>query len=401
MSFSRREFGKLALAGVPAAALLETPLFGTGFFQAKPNSKFGGVQIGVITYSYRSMPDQSAEATLKYIIDSGVSAVELMDGPVENYLGRPAAPPRGGGAGGAGGGRGAAAAGAARPGGAGLPAGGGGGAARGGGTPCVPGQGRPAGAGGAGGGGGRGARGPAPELTPEQQEAQRAAQAAAATYAADLKKWRLGVSMDKVKALRKMYNDAGVTMYAYKADGIGNKATLSDEEMDYMFNIAAALGANHTTMELPNPGQAGTDLLKRMAQFGEKHKIAVAYHTHAQGSMDCFDEALAMSKWNMINVDLGHYVGAGNKGGTPIEFLKKHHARISSFHLKDKMLEINCGTTVAFGTGEGQLKEQLQLIKANKWTFPATIELEYAIPAGSDAVIETKKCVEYAKAALA
>ncbi len=25
----------------------------------KPNSKFGGVQVGAITYSYRSMPDQS------------------------------------------------------------------------------------------------------------------------------------------------------------------------------------------------------------------------------------------------------------------------------------------------------------------------------------------------------
>ena len=59
------------------------------------------MQIGVITYSYRSMPDQTAEATLKYILDSGVSATELMDGPVENFLGRPA---RGGGRGAGGGG---------------------------------------------------------------------------------------------------------------------------------------------------------------------------------------------------------------------------------------------------------------------------------------------------------
>ena len=83
MRYTRREFGKLALAGLPAAALLEAPLL-----QAKPNSKFGGVQIGVITYSYRSMPDQTAEATLKYILDSGLSATELMDGPVESFLGR-------------------------------------------------------------------------------------------------------------------------------------------------------------------------------------------------------------------------------------------------------------------------------------------------------------------------
>src|SRR5437763_710041 len=85
MSYSRREFGKLALATLPVAAFLETPLFGSALAQAKPNSKFNGVQIGVITYSYRSMPDQSAEATLKYIVDSGISAIELMGGPVNDY----------------------------------------------------------------------------------------------------------------------------------------------------------------------------------------------------------------------------------------------------------------------------------------------------------------------------
>src|SRR6187397_1196221 len=97
MSYSRREFGKLALASLPAAAFFEMPLFAA---QAKPNSKFGSVQLGVITYSYRSMPDQSAEATLQYILGSGISAVELMDGPVELFLGRPPAAARGGGPGG-------------------------------------------------------------------------------------------------------------------------------------------------------------------------------------------------------------------------------------------------------------------------------------------------------------
>ena len=55
----------------------------------KPNSKFGGVQIGVITYSYRTMPDQSLEGILNYIIQSGISSVELMGGAVEQYAGIP------------------------------------------------------------------------------------------------------------------------------------------------------------------------------------------------------------------------------------------------------------------------------------------------------------------------
>src|SRR6187401_2954416 len=98
MSYTRREFGKLALAGLPAAAVIgnSQSIFGA-FAQAKPNSVFNGVQIGTITYSYRSMPDQSAEATLKYILDSGISAIELMGGPAESFAGAPSG--RGGGAG--------------------------------------------------------------------------------------------------------------------------------------------------------------------------------------------------------------------------------------------------------------------------------------------------------------
>ena len=103
MLYSRREMGKLALAGLPAAAVLGTTesIFGA-FAQAKPNSLIDGVQIGTITYSFRSMPDQSAEAMLKYIVDSGISAIELMGGPIESFAGAPTAGGRGGGGGGRG-----------------------------------------------------------------------------------------------------------------------------------------------------------------------------------------------------------------------------------------------------------------------------------------------------------
>ncbi|HLS38789.1 MAG TPA: hypothetical protein VK023_11020, partial [Sphingobacterium bovisgrunnientis] len=57
----------------------------------KLNSIFGGVQIGVITYSYRSMP-QDLESLIQQIKNSGISAVELMGDPVEIYLGRPSDP---------------------------------------------------------------------------------------------------------------------------------------------------------------------------------------------------------------------------------------------------------------------------------------------------------------------
>jgi sugar phosphate isomerase/epimerase len=102
----------------------------------------------------------------------------------------------------------------------------------------------------------------------------------------------------------------------------------------------------------------------------------------------------------MSNVDLGHFVAGGNKGGTPLDFLNKFHDRIASFHLKDRTLPEHCSLNLAWGRGETPIKDILQLVKKNKWKMPASIEFEYAIPDGSDAVQEVRKCVEYCRAAL-
>jgi sugar phosphate isomerase/epimerase len=330
MQYTRREIGRLALTALPAAALLEHP-FAALAQTRKPNSLIDGVRIGTITYSYRSMPDQSAEATLRYILESNISEIELMNGPAESFAGAPQ-PARGGG-----GARGSAE-------------------------------------------GGRGRRG---EPTPEQQAAQRDA-------AKRLKQWRTSVSMDRFKALRKMYNDAGVKIYAWKA----LNPNMSDEEFEYVFNVAEALGCTHTTLELPeNVAQ-----LKRIGAFAEKRKIYAAYHTHQQGSMTAFDQAFAASKANMSNVDLGHYV-AGT-GESPIPFLRKFHDRIASVHLKDRQTPAHGAGNLPWGTGDTPLKEILQLMKKEKYTFPAAIELEYDVPPRSDAVKEVAKCLAFCKAAL-
>src|SRR3954465_14117149 len=87
MRYTRRDFGKLALGALPAAALLNRPFAAAA--PARPGSVINGVHVATITYSYRSMPDQSAEAILRYDVDSGISAIELMGGPVEAFAGAP------------------------------------------------------------------------------------------------------------------------------------------------------------------------------------------------------------------------------------------------------------------------------------------------------------------------
>jgi sugar phosphate isomerase/epimerase len=386
MAYTRREFGKLTVAALPAVAVVRAESMFGAFAQAKPNSLTDGVQIGTITYSYRSMPDQSAEATLKYIVDSGISAIELMGGPVESFAGAPPSG-RGGGAGapgGPGGGRGAGGRGRGGERGADAPIPEGARMGSWNGQECVI----PAPPGTAGGPGtegpGRGGRGRG-EASPEQQAEQQ-------EQAAKLKAWRTSVSMDAFKRLRKMYNDAGVTIYAWKQ----LNPNMSDEEFEYIFNVAEALGCTHTTLELPtNEAQ-----LKRVGDFAMKKKIYAAYHTHAQGSMSAFDRAFALSKGNMANVDFGHYVAAGNVGGTPMQFLEKFHDRIASFHLKDRTKPEHCALNLPWGTGETPIKEILQLVKKNKWRIPASIELEYNIPESSDAVKEVRACLDYCRRAL-
>jgi sugar phosphate isomerase/epimerase len=80
MRLSRRGF--IGGAAALAASTVVGPLaMGAG---AKPDSKFHGVQIGAITYSFRSMPG-SAEDILKYCRQCGLSSVELMGGPAEQF----------------------------------------------------------------------------------------------------------------------------------------------------------------------------------------------------------------------------------------------------------------------------------------------------------------------------
>ena len=58
------------------------------FVLDKPNSKILGVQIGAITYSWRSLPS-SPEQILQYCLDSNISAIELMGDSIEAYAGKP------------------------------------------------------------------------------------------------------------------------------------------------------------------------------------------------------------------------------------------------------------------------------------------------------------------------
>jgi len=218
-------------------------------------------------------------------------------------------------------------------------------------------------------GGGRGRRGGAPEQSAKPTDAQRQAQLA------------------KCQELRKMYNDAGVNIHLHKLD-LGR----SDEEIDFNFLVAKALGCVGFTTERSDA------MARKLAPFADKHKVWVGFHNHTTNypAMDKPDPLPDYGQYVGFNLDVGHYF-AGTKGLSPIPVLEKYHDRIVSLHLKDRTAE---GGNLPWGQGQTPIKEILQLMRKEKWTFPADIELEYQIPEGSNAVAEVAKCLQYCKEAL-
>jgi sugar phosphate isomerase/epimerase len=88
---SRRTFLTAAAALAGASAVLArtsaaAPADGAAP-AGKPNSVIHGAHIGCITYSYRGGKINTAEETLAGLIKSGLSEVELMDGPIKAYTG--------------------------------------------------------------------------------------------------------------------------------------------------------------------------------------------------------------------------------------------------------------------------------------------------------------------------
>src|SRR5262249_5681117 len=176
--YSRREFGRLALVGLPM-----TVAFAQG--PSGINSKINGVRIGVQSYSFRGL---SLDDAVKAMAEIGIGECELFSGHVEPRIG---SPPGGG----------------QRP-------------------PEAAGRTTPQGASPQGPGGG----GMTPEMRRQRQE--------------EMRKWRLTVSLDHFKNVRKKFDDAGIKLQAYNLSFNDN---FTDEEIDRGFQMADTLGVKLIT----------------------------------------------------------------------------------------------------------------------------------------------------------
>lgn len=317
-SISRRKF-----LGTAAAATLVTAVpFNISYAGSpkpkKPDSKVGGVQLGVTTYSYGSMPHK-VDDVIGYLLFAGVNSIELRNVAEEDL-----------------------------------------------GIPSVQ---RP---------------GSMTQLTEEQRAEMKKA---SESIREEQKKWRLSMPMERYVDMRKKFNKAGIEVYIAKFA----PSAWSDEEIDYAYRAAKALGSIGITDEMTDAN------CQRLGKFAEKHNSLAMFHTHGQVADPgfSFDKYLGYSPANMLNLDAGHYYGA--TGLHPNDVIIKYHDRMRSIHIKDKTgpKHATPNSNMPFGQGETPIADVLLLLKKEKWPIRVDVELEYRIPEGSDAAKEVKKCIDY------
>ncbi len=280
--YSRREFGCLAAAPLVAPA--------------KPNSVFGGVQIGAQTNSFS---DRDLDSAIRAMLEIGISGCELWQGHVE--------PP------------------------------------------------------------------------------------ALSCKDAELAAWREETPSTYFHEIAARFKTAGIRVYAYDFQF---RDSFTDAGIERGLRIGRELGVPAMVTS-----SATLKLARRMVPFIEKHKMPVGMHGRTNvrdpnefAGPETFERALTYSPSIGVNLDLGHYTAAGFDAAA---FIEKHHGRILSIHLKDRL--VNQGRSMPFGEGDTPIRACLQLLKRNGWRIPAHIEHDR----GGDRVAEFRKSFEFCKRALA
>jgi sugar phosphate isomerase/epimerase len=172
---------------------------------------------------------------------------------------------------------------------------------------------------------------------------------------------------------------------------------MKDADIEYGFSMAKGLGVKGMTTSTT------LTMAKRIAPVADRHKLLVGYHGHdatndpnQTATLESYATLMSYGKYNGINLDIGHFTAAGYDA---VAFIQQHHDKITNLHIKDRKKDHGPNVAV-WGTGDTPMKEVLQLLKKQKYRFPANLELEYPVPPDSNIVAEAKKCLAYVKSCL-
>jgi sugar phosphate isomerase/epimerase len=207
-----------------------------------------------------------------------------------------------------------------------------------------------------------------------------------------LRQWRLSTPAEHFKQVRKQFDEAGISLFAYT---VNYRNDFTDQEVDKTFEQAKALGVGVIA------ASTQLSMAQRLVPFAEKHKIYVAMHGHSDirnadefATPESFAKALAMSKYFRINLDIGHFTAANFDA---VSFIRDNHDHITHLHLKDR--KKNQGPNMPWGEGETPIKEVLLLLKEKKYPIRAFVEYEHK--GTGTPVEEVQKCMKYMRQTLA
>jgi sugar phosphate isomerase/epimerase len=204
---------------------------------------------------------------------------------------------------------------------------------------------------------------------------------------AEMRRWRETVSLDEFRRIGNDFQRAGIGLSAYN---ISFKDDFSDAEIERGFDMAEALGTKVIT------ASAQVSAVPRVARVAARRKVPVGIHNHSNPDPNEFASPESLTRaaqapggFIRINLDIGHFTAANHDA---VAFLRAHHARIVSLHLKDR--KRNEGENVPFGEGDTPIGPVLRLLRDERWDIPAHIEYEYT---GQDTIDEVKRCLEYCR----
>ena len=211
----------------------------------------------------------------------------------------------------------------------------------------------------------------------------------------DLRRWRLTTPLSRFQDIRQKFENAGVLLYAYY---YSFRREMTEAEIARGFEIAQALGVKRIT------GSGNVSVAQRVDAYAKKFKITVGFHGHDEtdkpdefSTAGTFTRAMTgASSYIGVNLDIGHFTAAG---GDAVDFIRRHHERIVTLHIKDR--KKSHGANVPFGEGDVPIAAVLRLLRDQGWKIPANIEYEYGDETtGLDTLTEVKKCYAYCRRVL-
>ena len=205
-----------------------------------------------------------------------------------------------------------------------------------------------------------------------------------------LREWRLALPLDRFREVRQKFDAAKLNLFSY-VQTIDDDMT--ETEIDAVFKQMQALRVPMFTTNQTRVGMG-----PRIAPFAEKYSIKAAWHPHAQiqdpnevATPRSMELLLGMSDAFVLNLDIGHFTAGNNDA---VAFLRKHHARTTHLHIKDrKRMD---GPNVQLGTGDTPIAECARLIRDNKWPILLILEREYRDAPGTP-VEQTRWQLDYVK----